>query len=307
MKVATWNVNSIRTRLHHIVSWLEANPVDVLCLQETKVMDESFPQQPFADLGYQAYIAGQKSYNGVALLSRQPLSEVSMGFAPVLGEGAIDLDEQRRVITGVLDGVRILNLYVPNGSSVGSEKYAYKLRWLEALREYVQALGGSQGGEGRRQEAEGRRQEAGGAGEAGGAEGAGEGIQHSSPLTPHSPLPTPHSLLVCGDFNIALEDIDIHDPTGREKMVMATDLERQALQSVLESGLSDAFRKFTVEGGHFSWWDYRAAAFRRNLGWRIDHIYLTPDLYAKAIACAIDPEPRKLEQPSDHVPVWVEL
>ncbi|XGV98386.1 MAG: exodeoxyribonuclease III [Leptolyngbya sp. BL-A-14] len=291
MKVATWNVNSIRTRLQHILDWLQATPVDVLCLQETKVMDEGFPKQSFDDLGYHTYISGQKSYNGVALLSRKPLSDVSSGFAPLLGERAIDLDEQKRVITGVLDGVRILNLYVPNGSSVGSEKYAYKLRWLEALREYVQALGA-------RSQKAGEAEEAEEAGEAGGAK-----------LKPpsHSPLPTPHSLLICGDFNIALEDIDIHDPTGREKMVMATDLERQALQSVLALGLSDAFRKFTSEGGNFSWWDYRAAAFRRNLGWRIDHIYLTPDLYEKAIACAIDPEPRQLEQPSDHVPVWVEL
>jgi exodeoxyribonuclease-3 len=267
------------------VNWLQANPVDVLCLQETKVMDDGFPQQRFADLGYRAYISGQKSYNGVALLSRQPLSEVSTGFAPLLGEGAIDLDEQKRVITGVLDDVRILNLYVPNGSSVGSEKYAYKLRWLEALRDYVQMLGG-------------RGQKAGGQGEAGEAKLK---TQNSTSL------PAPQSLLICGDFNIALEDIDIHDPTGREKMVMATDLERQALQSVLDIGLADAFRKFTPDGGNFSWWDYRAAAFRRNLGWRIDHIYLTPDLYTRLIACAINPEPRKLEQPSDHVPVWVEL
>jgi len=276
MKVATWNVNSIRTRLSHIVNWLQENPVDVLCLQETKVMDESFPQQPFTDLGYHAYISGQKSYNGVAMLSREPLSEVSTGFTPLLGERAIDLDEQKRVITGVLDGVRILNLYVPNGSSIGSEKYAYKLRWLEALRDYLQVLGV------RSQESE-------------------------AASTAHRPHLIPHALLICGDFNIALEDIDIHDPTGREKMVMATDLERQALQAVLALGLADVFRKFTLEGGNFSWWDYRAAAFRRNLGWRIDHIYLTPALYTRAIACAIDPAPRKLEQPSDHAPVWVEL
>ena len=240
-------------------------------------MDESFPQQPFTELGYHAYISGQKSYNGVALLSRLPLSNVSTGFTPILGDRAIALDEQKRVITGSLDGIRIVNLYVPNGSSIGSDKYLYKLRWLEALRDYLQALGGSAVAE--QQAAK----------------------THPSPLTPHS------SLLICGDFNIALDDIDIHDPTGREKMVMATELERQALRSVLALGLSDAFRKFTPEGNHFSWWDYRAAAFRRNLGWRIDHIYLTPDLYTRAIACAIDATPRKLEQPSDHAPVWVEL
>lgn len=287
MKVATWNVNSIRTRLNHVVNWLKENPVDALCLQETKVMDDSFPQQPFTDLGYHACISGQKSYNGVAILSRAPLNDVSTGFASVLGDRAIALDEQKRVITGTLDGIRIVNLYVPNGSAIGSDKYTYKLRWLEALRDYLQALGGK------------------------GSIGAEEQDtpETSSLLTsssPHAPS-SPHSLLICGDFNIALEDIDIHDPTGREKMVMATDLERQALQAVLALGFADAFRKFTAGDGNFSWWDYRAAAFRRNLGWRIDHIYLTPDLYASAIACAIDATPRQLEQPSDHAPVWVEL
>ncbi|MBD2033977.1 exodeoxyribonuclease III [Leptolyngbya sp. FACHB-321] len=275
MKVATWNVNSIRTRLNHIVNWLQENPVDVLCLQETKVMDESFPHQPFADLGYHTYISGQKSYNGVAMLSREPLSNVSTGFAPLLGEAAIDLDGQKRVIAGTLDGIRIVNLYVPNGSSVGSEKYAYKLRWLAALRDYVQRL----------------------------RDLGGKGVEEETSPAP----PLPSSLLLCGDFNIALDDIDIHDPTGREKMVMATDLERQALQAVLALGFADVFRKFTTEGGNFSWWDYRSAAFRRNLGWRIDHIYLTPALYERAIACTIDASPRKLEQPSDHTPVWVEL
>jgi len=267
LRIATWNVNSIRTRLDHVTNWLKEFQVDVLCVQETKVTDDAFPKDPIADLGYHIYVSGQKSYNGVAILSRSPLSEVSTGFATVLGENVSDLDEQKRVITGAVNGIQIVNLYVPNGSSVGSEKYAYKLRWLETLHLYLKALGI------REQKAE----------------------------------RAPHSLLVCGDFNIALEDIDIHDATGREKMVMATDLERQALQTVLSLGLADGFRKFTSEGGHFSWWDYRQAAFRRNLGWRIDHIYLTPDLYERAIACTIDVAPRKLEQPSDHVPVILEL
>lgn len=261
------------------MNWLQENPVEVLCLQETKVMDEAFPRSPFTNLGYDSHISGQKSYNGVAILSRIPLSNVSTGFSEVLGEDFIDLDEQKRVITGVAAGIRIVNLYVPNGSAVGSEKYLYKLRWLKALREYLKHLG----------EAD---------------------ISASPPPAsppPASPLSALHSLLVCGDFNIALEDIDIHNPSGREKMVMATDLERQALQTVLELGLADGFRKFTAEGGQFSWWDYRQAAFRRNLGWRIDHIYLTPDLYERSLACTIDIAPRKLEQPSDHVPVIVEL
>lgn len=262
MKIATWNVNSIRTRLDHVVNWLQETQVDVLCLQETKVVDENFPSLPFNELGYHVAMFGQKSYNGVALLSRSPLDTINRGFSSLLGNIAIDLDEQKRVITGSLDGIRIVNLYVPNGSAVGSDKYAYKLRWLEVLRQFLKEL-----------------------------------LQQQ-----------PDRLLVCGDFNVALEDIDIHNPAGREKMVMATDLERQAVrQAILDLGLTDVFRKFNSEAGQFSWWDYRAAAFRRNLGWRIDHIYVTPDLYEQAIGCTIDVAPRQLTQPSDHAPVIVEL
>lgn len=261
MKVATWNVNSIRTRLEHVTHWLQDNPVDVLCVQETKVIDADFPRSPLEALGYHIYVSGQKSYNGVALLSRVPLEAVSAGFAPILGEATVgDLDVQKRVITGVLAGVRIVNLYVPNGSAVGSEKYSYKLRWLAMLQNYLKELL----------------------------------LQHPD-------------VLVCGDFNIALEDRDIHDPKGREKQVMATDAERQSLQAVLSLGLADVFRKFHSDANLFSWWDYRAAAFRRNLGWRIDHHYLSSSLYDRAIACTIDVAPRKLEKPSDHAPVIVEF
>lgn len=260
MKIATWNVNSIRTRLNHVIDWLTANPVDVLCLQETKVVDDKFPLAAFTDIGYHAYTDGQPSYNGVALLSKTPLSDVSRGFSAILGDDGTPFAAQKRVITGILNDVRIVNLYVPNGSSVGSDKYAYKLQWLSTLHDYLSAL-----------------------------------------------LQEPNHLLVCGDFNIALEDIDIHDPKGREKEVMATDAERAALRAILDLGFADSFRKFTPDGGHFSWWDYRAASFRRNAGWRIDHIYLTPGAYDRAIACTIDKAPRKLEQPSDHTPVIVEL
>jgi len=262
MQIATWNVNSIRTRLEHVTRWLQENSVDLLCMQETKVMDQDFPVGAFTDLGYFAYIYGQKSYNGVALISRLPLVDVSMGFAPVVGTAiAEDLDDQKRVIAGTLAGVRVVNLYVPNGSAVGSDKYSYKLRWLARLREYLQTL-----------------------------------------LTQYG------EVLVCGDFNVALEDRDIHDPTGRENEVMATDAERQALKAAtLDLGFSDAFRKFNQDGGQFSWWDYRAAAFRRNLGWRIDHHYLSPALGDRAQRCVIDTAPRKLEKPSDHTPVIVEI
>ncbi|NJL46140.1 MAG: exodeoxyribonuclease III [Leptolyngbyaceae cyanobacterium SM2_3_12] len=260
MKVATWNVNSIRSRLEHVVQWLQDNPVDLLCLQETKVVDADFPQDAFAALGYSTYVYGQKSYNGVALLSREPLEQVQCGFTPVLGEARVgDLDDQKRVIAGRLGDVYVVNLYVPNGSALGSEKYAYKLQWLACLKDYLAAL------------------------------------------LKNYPL-----LNVCGDFNIALEDKDIHNPEGKDTHIMASPVEREALQQVLTVGLADGFRKFTEDGGHFSWWDYRAASFRRNLGWRIDHHYLSAPLYDRATACTIDTEPRRWEKPSDHTPVVIE-
>ncbi|HIK18819.1 MAG TPA: exodeoxyribonuclease III [Leptolyngbyaceae cyanobacterium M33_DOE_097] len=261
MKVATWNVNSVRTRLAHVTDWLQTSQVDVLCMQETKVQDDSFPRQAFEDLGYNLAISGQKSYNGVAIASKHPIENITIGFSPLLSESISQWDEQKRVISAVVNGVQIVNLYVPNGSSVGSEKYIYKLGWFSVLETYLQTL--------------------------------------------FSQSP---DLLVCGDFNVAPEDIDIYDPTGREKEVMATDAERLALQTAIAKlGLSDIFRKFNQAEGQFSWWDYRTGAFRRNAGWRIDHIYLSPSLTSRAIACAIDIEPRKLEKPSDHTPVIVEL
>ena len=258
MKIATWNVNSIRTRQEQVVDWLQTTKVDVLCLQETKVVDADFPRSLFEELGYHLYICGQKAYNGVAIFSLKPLEQVSTGFTPVLGGDKVgDLDEQKRVITGVVDGVRIVNLYVPNGASLGSDKYDYKLRWLKVLREYLRSL-------------------------------------LEKP---------PKDLCVCGDFNIALEDRDIYNPKGKDNHIMASPAERQALQEVLALGLADAFRKFTPEEGNFSWWDYRRGGFSRNQGWRIDHHYLTPNLYEQATSCTIDISPRKLTKPSDHAPV----
>ncbi|HAC65641.1 MAG TPA: exodeoxyribonuclease III [Cyanothece sp. UBA12306] len=262
MKIATWNVNSIRTRQPHVIDWLETNKIDILCLQETKVIDPDFPKTPFEELGYNIYIYGQKAYNGVAIFSREPLADVSTGFSPIVGESlGIEFDEQKRVITGVFQDIRIVNLYVPNGSAVGSEKYDYKLRWLKVLKQYLSKL-----------------------------------LEESE-----------QELCICGDFNIALEDKDIYNSTAKKNHIMSSPLEREALKDILEIGLQDAFRKFTTEAGHFSWWDYRAGGFQRNRGWRIDHHYLTPKLYEKAINCTIDIEPRKLTKPSDHTPVIVEF
>lgn len=214
----------------------------------------------FEELGYHIYVSGQKSYNGVAIASSQPLKDVSSSFYDVLTNLEPEWDTQKRIITGSVDNIRIINLYVPNGSSIGSEKYDYKLRWLTVLREYLKSL-----------------------------------------------LVSSPSICMCGDFNIALEDRDIHDSAIAPNHIMASVPEREALREVLSLGFSDVFRKFTSESGHYSWWDYRAAAFRRNLGWRIDHHYLTPDLYERAKSCSIDVTPRKLTQPSDHAPVVVEF
>lgn len=259
MQIATWNVNSIRTRQSQVCDWLAANPVDFLCLQETKVVDADFPRAPFEAAGYHLQIWGQKSYNGVAILSRRPVEAVRLGFAAVLGEAGAEFDAQKRAMALQTGNFWLVNLYVPNGSSVGSEKYDYKLRWLKALEAYLAAL-----------RAEGE-------------------------------------LCVCGDFNIAPEGRDIYKPEGRDDHIMASPTEREALEAVLSVGLADGFRKFTAETGHYSWWDYRQGGFPRDRGWRIDHIYLTPELYGRATRCWIDRGPRGLPQPSDHAPVIIEL
>ena len=262
MRIASWNVNSVRTRLDQVCSWLSQQQPDLLCLQETKVADELFPHAAFEALGYRAAISGQKAYNGVAIVSRLPLEEVRIGFdAGLPGDAdALRLSEQKRVLSALIDGVRVLNLYVPNGSALGSEKYAYKLEWLACLRRYLAAL-------------------------------AAEG----------------DPLVVVGDFNIAPEDRDIHDPQRLGGGIMASDPERRALADCLGDHLSDAFRLFEPDSGHWSWWDYRSGAWDRNQGWRIDHIYLCDQLVACATGCVIDRSPRGNSQPSDHAPVVVNL
>ncbi|MFN9622907.1 MAG: exodeoxyribonuclease III [Cyanobacteriota bacterium] len=262
MRIATWNVNSVRVRLEPLCAWLEAERPEVVCLQETKVADALFPHAPLAELGYTAAISGQKAYNGVAILSTLPLEDVRVGLEALLpGDGdARGLDEQKRVISALVEGVRVLNLYVPNGSAVGSEKYAAKLRWLDCLRRYlaVQAQSGD-------------------------------------------------PLCVVGDFNIALEARDIHDPERLTGRIMASDAEREALRAVLGDRLSDAFRLFEPASGHWSWWDYRTGGWETGRGWRIDHIYLDPELRDCATGCVIHQSLRGLPQPSDHAPVVARL
>jgi len=262
MRIATWNVNSVRTRLDQVLAWLAAERPEVLCLQETKVADELFPLAPFRALGYEAAISGQKAYNGVAILSRLPIEDVRVGFAALLPDDpeAPGLGEQKRVISAQIAGLRVLNLYVPNGSSLRSEKYAYKLEWLACLKRYLDA-----------QEAE------------------------ADPL------------VMVGDFNIALEARDIHDPARLSGGIMASEPERQALLAALGERLEDGFRLFEPESGHWSWWDYRTAGWETGRGWRIDHIYLDAELRDHALGCTIDAPMRGNPQPSDHAPVIINL
>jgi len=262
MRIATWNVNSVRTRLDQVVAWLQQERPEVLCLQETKVTDELFPREAFEALGYQVVISGQKAYNGVAMLSLLPLDDVQVGFDALLpgDPEAPGLSEQKRVISALVDGVRVLNLYVPNGSSLSSEKYAYKLEWLACLKRYL-AVQEDQG----------------------------------------------DPLCMVGDFNIGPEDRDLPDPKRQTGGIMASQAEREALQLVLGNRLSDVFRVFESDTGHWSWWDYRSGAWDRDKGWRIDHIYLTDDLLGCATGCLIHKATRGNEQPSDHAPVVVNL
>ena len=262
MRIATWNVNSVRTRLDQVLAWLAAEQPEVLCLQETKVADELFPLEPFRALGYEAAISGQKAYNGVAILSRLPIEDVQVGFAALLPDDpeAPGLGEQKRVISAQIAGLRVLNLYVPNGSSLRSEKYAYKLEWLACLKRYLDA-----------QETQGE------------------------------------PLVMVGDFNIALEARDIHDPARLSGGIMASEPERQALQAALGERLEDGFRLFEPESGHWSWWDYRTAGWETGRGWRIDHIYLDAELRDHALGCTIDAPMRGNPQPSDHAPVIINL
>ena len=252
MKIATWNVNSLKARLEHVLTWLQDKQPDVLCLQELKMTNENFPLAAINDAGYQVVFSGQKTYNGVAILSRNTLTDI------VLDLPNYD-DPQRRVLAGTLNDIRIINLYVPNGSSVDSDKYIYKLAWLEKLHDYLQ------------------RQ-----------------------------LEQYKNLVVLGDFNIAPKNRDVYDPVAWEGQVLVSQPERAALQKLMDLGLVDTFRLFHQDQ-QYSWWDYRQAAFRRNMGLRIDHILASTPFATQCIAAEIDKIPRKWERPSDHAPVMAEF
>jgi exodeoxyribonuclease-3 len=251
--IATWNVNSLRVRLPQLAEWLAAAKPDIVALQETKIPDADFPTHDIANLGYEVLFSGQRTYNGVAILSKKPLDVIATsipGFE----------DEQRRVLAAETDGLLVLDLYVPNGQEPGSDKYAYKLRWLEALDAWLR-----------------------------------------------NSLLKNRDVIVLGDFNIAPEDRDVHDPTAWVGNVHVSEPERAAYRKLLDAGLVDVFRNFDQPEKSFSWWDYRAAAFRRNHGLRIDLILATTALATRCVGSYIDREPRRAERPSDHTPVIAEF
>lgn len=253
MKLASWNVNSLKVRLPHVLDWLTTNQPDILGLQETKTIDENFPVEDIEAVGYQVAFAGQKTYNGVAVISKTKADDIVTDL-PGLE------DPQRRVLGVTIGDLRFLNLYVPNGSEVGSEKYEYKLDWLEKLTAYVELQ-----------------------------------------------LKQYKNFVMVGDFNITPDDRDLWDPVGWKDKILASPPERAALQGLLDLGLSDTFRLFKQEDKIYSWWDYRAAGFRRNHGMRIDLLLSSPAMTERCTKSYIDKEPRKLERPSDHAPVVAEF
>lgn len=253
MKIATWNVNSLNVRLPHVLRWLQTEQPDVLCLQETKLVDERFPHAEFEALGYHTIRRGQKTYNGVAIASRIPPAEAVRALPDFE-------DTQCRVLAASIGNVRVINVYVPNGQSVGSEKYRYKLAWLDALRRWL-----------------------------------------STELATHP------ELVIVGDFNIAPDARDVHDPEEWRGKVLFSEPEHAAFRALLNLGLTDSFRLFDQPEATYSWWDYRAASFRRNRGLRIDHLLLSDALAKRCESSMIDREPRTWERPSDHAPAFVAL
>lgn len=254
LKVASWNVNSLNVRLPHVLAWCDVACPDLLALQETKLTNDRFPSKALAEAGYEAVYSGQKTYNGVAILSR-----VGAGKDVVSDIPGLD-DPQRRILASTYGDVRLINLYVVNGKAVGSDKYAYKLDWLARVTDWV----------------------------------AGEMERHSK-------------LLVVGDFNIAPEDRDVHDPEGWHEKILCSTAEREALRRMLDLGLSDTFRLFEQPEKSWSWWDYRQAAFRRGMGLRIDLLLASQALADACVSASIDVEPRRQERPSDHTPVIAEF
>ena len=257
LTLATWNVNSLKVRLPHLLDWLDAHAVDIVCLQETKLPDDRFPVDELRKAGYESVYAGQKTYNGVAILTRGD----TVGAASDVRFNLPNFDdEQKRLVAATVAGLRVVCGYFPNGQAVGSDKYDYKLRWIGALNAWLRVE-----------------------------------------------LERWPQLALAGDYNIAPEDRDVHDPKVWEGQVLFSEPEKEAFRGLLALGLVDSFRMFEQPERSYTWWDYRMMAFRRKMGLRIDHILLSKDLASSCTQCAIDVEPRRREQPSDHAPVIVTL
>ena len=254
MKIAAWNVNSVRARLDRLVDWLKSAQPDVVCLQELKCQDPEFPMEAVREAGYHAAVHGQKTYNGVAILAKTEPTDVVRG----LSDG-VD-DTHARLIAATVNGVRVLSVYAPNGQEVDSDAYKYKLQWYGRLRRYLDA-------------------------------------RHK----PGEPL------VLCGDWNVAPEDIDTWDPALWEGQTLFTTKERAALKELCAFGLTDTFRKLHPAEQKFSWWDYRMLAFPKNKGLRIDHVFATAPMAKRLVDAGVDREARKGKQPSDHAPVWAEF
>lgn len=254
MKIATWNVNSIIARLPLVTRWLEKEQPDILCIQETKCADDKFPLLELKAVGYDCVLFGQPSYNGVAIISRAGCANLVRGFPEDTAES------QARLLAAEIAGISIVNVYMPNGQVVGSEKYQFKLQWLKRLREFLDQN-----------------------------------------------YETTAKVLLCGDFNVAPEERDVHDPRLWQNRILFSEPEKAALQVIKDWGFTDTFRLHTQEGGHYSWWDYRAGGFRRNLGLRIDHVWVSPPLAQRNTRTWIDTDTRAWERPSDHAPVIAEF
>ena len=257
MKIATWNVNSLNVRLPHVISWLTENQPDVLCLQETKQVNEKFEHDAFSAIGYHSYHNGQKTYNGVAIISKKELNNINFNLPNFE-------DPQRRIISGILtnnnESIYIVSAYIPNGQAIDSDKFIYKMNWLNKFSEWVEKL-----------------------------------------------TKKYDEIILTGDFNIAPEDSDCHDPDAWIGQNLVSPSERRAFKNILKIGFHDSYRKINPDLKEYSWWDYRMAGFRRNLGMRIDHILVSTKMVPNITHSYIDKKPRKLERPSDHTPVVTEI
>ncbi len=253
MKVASWNVNSVRVRLPQILEWLNQTSPDVLALQETKVTDDKFPEEAFKEINYHAKFSGQPSYNGVALLSKSSPQDIC-----TQADG-ISLNE-KRVIAATINSIRVINFYVVNGREVGSDFYQKKMAWLEGAKQFIQ-----------------------------------------SEISKHK------DIVVVGDFNIAPEDIDVHDPIKWKEKILCSTQERAKLKEILALGFVDTFRDKCPDKAEYSWWDHRGACFQRGHGLRIDLVLASHNLNKKCIKAEIDQAPRGWERPSDHTPVLAEF